>query len=122
MRCMNCGDSLTERTTDFTLRVMLCKKCAVMLSRLRDRIRSEVETLLATLDDTLRFGVTDAEAFPGGVDEKTTRDQVLRFIVSLDEKCRNTSRTTTSSKSTKPSATTASGNGSSTKLSAPGSK
>lgn len=118
MKCLNCDEELTDRTTDFTLKVMLCKPCAVKVSRLKARLRSELEVLLATLDDSMRFGITTQEVLPAD-DDGASRQDLLEFAVRLDTKCRNTSRTTTSSRSSSPSANTADGSESSTKHSAP---
>lgn len=111
MNCVNttCGKPVISTDCDFTFKVLLCKQCSTNLKRARSRIRSELEVLLATLDDTLRFGVTSDLHFADRVDESTTREDVLEFITKLDKLCRNTSRMTNSSKSMKPNAITADG-------------
>lgn len=117
MNCVNtsCGKPITGTDGDFTFKVLLCKECSTNLQRFRSRVRSELEVMLATLDDTLRFSVTSDLQFAGSVDEATTREEILEFMIELDKQCRNTSKTTTSSKSTKPNAITAGGSRSSTK-------
>lgn len=91
MKCMNCGEELTQRTSDFTLKVLLCKSCAMRVDKLKRRLRSELETLLATLDDTMRFGITSQVQLPAE-DDDVNRQYLLEFIVRLDADCRSTTR------------------------------
>jgi len=106
MDCLYCKQDIDEKTTDFSLRIMLCKRCAGLVAKLKDRIKSELEVLLANLDSTMRFAVT-AQDLPGGVETAVSRQALLHFIVHMDERCR--SQTTLSSRSTKQSVTIASG-------------
>lgn len=117
MNCVNppCGKPIVGNDGDFTFKVLLCGECSTKLKKIRDRAKSELEVTLVTLEDALRFSVTSDLQFSGTIDELTTREQVLEFVVELDKQCRNTSKMTTSSKSTKLSATTVGGSRSSTK-------
>lgn len=118
MKCIHCSKNLDEKATDFSLKVMLCKQCAVRVTRLRARIRSELEVLLAQLDDTMRFALT-VQDLPGTGDSELSRRTLLQYITDMDERCRFQ---TQSSKSMKQSVSIADGSGSSSKLSAPASK
>jgi hypothetical protein len=102
MKCLVCDSELTERTTDFSLKVMLCQGCAIRVSKTRDRIRSEVEVLLATVDDAMRFAVLSKD-LPS---EDLSRDGMLKFIIAMDKLCRQGTR---SLESTRLSATTVAG-------------
>jgi hypothetical protein len=113
MKCIRCKKELTEKTTDFSLKVMLCNSCSVKVQRARDRIRSELEVLVTTLDDTMRFAVLSGE-LPS---ETATRSELLQFIVTKDEKCH---QATPSSRNTELLAPTADGRSASSKLLAQG--
>jgi len=114
MYCLNtvCKKALNDREAEVYLKVMLCKQCASRTRKLRDRARSQIEVLLATLDDTLQYSLLSDEEF-------SEEDTLLEYIVRVQKKCRSTSKTTTSSKSMKPSASSADGSGSSHKPSVP---
>lgn len=113
MQCLRCSCDLKEGTADFSLKVMLCSKCAAAVAKLRARMRSELEAVLGSLDETLRFALVD-KRLPEGMDGETPRANCLKFIIEADEQCRNQSRTR-SSRSSKQSATTADGRSSSDK-------
>lgn len=102
MKCLHCSKGLDQDTADFTLKIMLCKSCAVQVVRLENRLRSVLEVLLTTLDETVRFAVLS-----NGLPQQTaTRADLLRFIADMDERCRQQIQ---SSKSTGPLAATADG-------------
>jgi hypothetical protein len=115
MNCLYCETALDEKTTDFSFKVMLCKKCASNANRLKNRIRSELEVVLAQLDETMRFALT-ARDMPGGLIAELSRSTLLKFIVHMDDRCRNK---TPSSTSSRQSVTAANGERSSENPSAP---
>lgn len=115
MKCTNVGCDTQVQQDDMRLvvKAMLCLGCAKRVLAFRDRVRSELEVTLATLDDTLRYILTSDMQFPS--DAGATP---LEFIAKA-QRCRSTPKTTTSSKNTRPGAPTVVGSVGSPKPSVP---
>lgn len=113
MKCIRCKKDMTEGSTDFSLKVMLCSSCAIKVKRVHDRVRSELEVLLTTLDDVMRFALLSGDLPTDTLDST----ELLQFTVTMGEKCRQQTR---SSKSSEQPVTTADGESGSSKLLAPG--
>lgn len=104
MDCPFCNASLSQKNTDFYLKVMLCKSCATRANRIKGKLKSEVEALLTRMDEVLRYGLMNQE-LPGGIGADQPRYDLLRYLVDMDERC----RATQSSEPSKPLVTTADG-------------
>ena len=107
MNCVNCNKDVPEDKMQLAMQVLLCPPCSKGLMQLRSKLRGEVEGLLARLDTSLRFRVTQ-----GGLqfDKLLDRSDLLHGVARMDgaareAACRN--KTIPSSKSTKPAAITA---------------
>ena len=59
MKCTCCGNEVAEGKSVFFLRVLLCSGCAHSARVLRDKLRSELENVVAMLDDSLRRVLVD---------------------------------------------------------------
>ncbi len=104
MDCPFCNASLSQKNTDFYLKVMVCKTCATRAHRLKGKLQSEVEALLTRMDEVLRYALMNQE-LPGSMGAEQPRYDLLRFLVDMDERC----RATQSSEPSKLPASTADG-------------
>lgn len=59
MNCTSCGRYVAEGKSVFYLQVYLCPECAKAARLIRDKLRSELEVVLATLDDSMRRVLVD---------------------------------------------------------------
>jgi hypothetical protein len=82
MKCVLCGTQVEN--LEFFLQVALCPECAGKARALRNRVKSELEAVLGTLDDIVRA----AMCTPGGLDirctESLTSEEVLAYTMALN--------------------------------------
>lgn len=82
MRCTCCHEEVEEGKVVFFLNVMMCSRCAESARKIRDRLRSEVENVLATLDDSLRRFLVENSII--GIDmSKVSPKGLLELAVSV---------------------------------------
>lgn len=106
MHCLHCKQPLGTEASDFSLKLMLCSSCSCNIKQFRDRIRSELQGLLARVDDVVRYSVTHDLV----VDTQIVG--LLHYVIHLDERCHQAIQ---SSRTSKLSAITADGSESSPK-------
>jgi hypothetical protein len=84
MRCLICG--VATDSIELFLKVNLCPKCAKQTRQLRDRARSELQNIVATLDDVLREALCTASA---GLEldrvESLSGEEVINYILALNK-------------------------------------
>lgn len=84
MQCVFCGTEVDN--LEFFLKVALCPSCVRKSRELRDRARSELETVLATLDDIMRNAMCDPSV---GLElDRTsalTSEEVLGYVIALNK-------------------------------------
>lgn len=84
MQCVFCGTQVAN--LEFFLKVALCPSCARLAKGLRDRAKSELETMLATLDDAIRVALCDPTV---GLEleraESLSSEEVLNYTVALNK-------------------------------------
>jgi len=84
MQCLFCGTECDN--LEFFLKVALCPTCAKKSRELRDRARSELETVLATLDDIMRTAMCDSTV--GLEIDRTSAlssEEVLSYVIALNK-------------------------------------
>jgi hypothetical protein len=61
MKCTCCSQDVAEDKAVFYLQMFLCKSCASSARQLKDKMRSELENVLATQNDAFRKFLVDNE-------------------------------------------------------------
>jgi hypothetical protein len=83
---MNCRTETGD--PKFFLNVLLCEDCAIRAKTLRNRGKSELENVLATLDTVFRAALTGAGL---ELDERElSSDEVLTYLLALNRHWRKT--------------------------------
>jgi len=84
MQCLCCGTDCDN--LEFFLKVALCPDCAKKSKELRDRARSELETVLATLNNIMQSAICDATV---GLELDRTStlssEEVLSYVIALNK-------------------------------------
>jgi hypothetical protein len=82
MKCLLCGTQVEN--LEFFLQVALCSECARKAQALRDRAKSELETLLGSLDDIVRAAMCAAGGLELKAVESLTSEEVLAYTMALN--------------------------------------
>lgn len=82
MKCLLCGTQVEN--LEFFLQVALCPECAGKARALRDRAKSELETVLGSLDDIVRAAMCAAGGLDFKAAESLTSEEVLAYTMALN--------------------------------------
>ena len=82
MLCLNCSSQVDEGGAKFFLKVLLCDTCAAKSKALRDRAKSELETVLATLDDVFRHALTSGKL---DLHNTLSGEEVVNYALALNK-------------------------------------
>lgn len=108
MNCYRCAGPTDDSTVDFSFKILLCRRCASSIRKLRNQIRSELEVLITFLDETMLFAAVANDPVLL-MEPNKDRLTLLTEFLKADHACRD--EKTRSSKSTKLSAPTVTGKG-----------
>jgi hypothetical protein len=82
MQCLSCGAD-TDKIELF-LKVALCGECAQKAKRLKDRARSELETMLVAMDDIMRHALVSSGLELDRVDS-LTGEEIVTYIFAMNK-------------------------------------
>jgi len=87
MKCINCSKDVMDNKAIFFLQVYLCSDCADKARALRDRTRSEMENILAAVDDVFRACLVEKKLdLPSAL---LSFDEVISMYLSMYKYCRS---------------------------------
>jgi hypothetical protein len=88
MQCLNCSTETEDPR--FYLNVLLCEECADQAQLLRNRGKSELENILATLDEVIRTALVNSTGVDLDNVEKLTPQEVVTYVLALSRHWRKT--------------------------------